>query len=138
MHEDTMFSFDDFEDEDFRRLVALKLQTMSKSIQNLFAQSMNLQPQHQDEEEVKKPIMHKDMSKEVDNVKAQLQRYKVRVKQLEKNLKKNNAIVEELQIQNKALNEEVNAQKEASLYKFKSGLIPINTNFVSIIGVAYV
>ena len=138
MLEDTMFSFDDFEDEDFRRLVALKLQTMSKSIQNLYAQSMNLQPQHQDEEEVKKPIMHNDMSKEVDNVKAQLQRYKVRIKQLEKNLKKNNAIVEELQIQNKALNEEINAQKEASLYKFKSGLIPINTNFVSIIGVAYV
>jgi len=51
MHEDTMFSFDDFEDEDFRRLIALKLQTMSKSIQTLLAHSMNLQPQQKDEEE---------------------------------------------------------------------------------------
>jgi hypothetical protein len=32
MLEDTMFSFDDFKDEDFRRLIALKLQTISKSI----------------------------------------------------------------------------------------------------------
>jgi hypothetical protein len=56
MHEDTMFSFDDFEDEDFRRLIALKLQTMSKSIQTLFAQSMNMQPQNQEEEESKKPM----------------------------------------------------------------------------------